>query len=168
MNPARQENMPTGKFFFLPSKHWFPSGWTTSMITTGSRKAQGTDEIISESVASQSNLTYSLKTWTCPQLNCSLNDNRGQKSPTDSWIAGVVNALEAPAVRVQAAPLVSALLQAGAAATRRTEAVAVVPRQHRSSLSHDSWRTATQNQTRKDLNCQTKGINSIHYQLLLR
>lgn len=40
MNPARQENMPTGKFFFLPSKHWFPSGWTTSMITTGSRRAK--------------------------------------------------------------------------------------------------------------------------------
>lgn len=40
MNPARQENVPTGKVFFLPSKHWFPSGWTTSMITTGSEKAE--------------------------------------------------------------------------------------------------------------------------------
>lgn len=38
MNPARQENMPTGNIFFLPSKHWFPSGWITSMMTTGSDK----------------------------------------------------------------------------------------------------------------------------------
>lgn len=59
---------------------------------------------------------------------------------TDSWIAGVVNPLQTPAVRVQAAPLVSSLLQPGAAATRRAEAVAAVPGQHRPSLSHDSWR----------------------------
>lgn len=60
--------------------------------------------------------------------------------PTDSWIARVVNSLQASAVRVQTPPLVSPLLQAGAAAARRTEAVAVVPGQHRSSLSHNSWR----------------------------
>lgn len=44
MNPARQENMPTGKIFFLPSKHWFPSGWITSMMTTGSGNIHGTEE----------------------------------------------------------------------------------------------------------------------------
>lgn len=60
---------------------------------------------------------------------------------TDSWIAGVVNAPQAPAVGVQAAPLVPSLLQLGAAAARRAEAVAAVPGQHRPSLSHDSCTT---------------------------
>lgn len=56
-----------------------------------------------------------------------------------------MNALQAPAVGVQAAPLVSSLLQLGAAATRRTEAVAAVPGQHRPSLSHNSWWTKREN-----------------------
>ena len=59
-------------------------------------------------------------------------------SRTDSWVAGVVNSLQTPAVGVQAAPLVSALLRLSAAAARRTEAVAAVPGQHRPSLSHHS------------------------------
>lgn len=59
---------------------------------------------------------------------------------TDSWIAGVVNPFQTPAVGVQAAPLVSSLLQLGAAAAGRAEAVAAVPGQHRSSLSHNSCR----------------------------
>lgn len=58
---------------------------------------------------------------------------------TDSWVAGVVDALQAPAVGVQAAPLVPSLLRLGAAAARRAETVAAVPGQHRSSLCHDSW-----------------------------
>lgn len=61
--------------------------------------------------------------------------------PTNSWIAGVVNALQAPAVGVPAAPLVPSLLQPGAASTCRTEAVAAVPGQHRASLSYNSWKT---------------------------
>lgn len=60
---------------------------------------------------------------------------------TDSWIAGVVDPLQAPAAGVPAAPLVSSVLQPGAAATRGTEAVAAVPGQHRASLSHNSCRT---------------------------
>lgn len=46
--------MPAGKLFFLPSRHWFPSGWTTNMITTGSRKEVDRDRV------SQMNL----QTWT--------------------------------------------------------------------------------------------------------
>lgn len=107
------------------------------MITTGSRKASGKE---TELFQSQWTLTYSLKNCNCPKLSCCVNDNRGQRSPTDSWVAGVVDPLEAPAVRVPAAPLVPALLQAGAAAARRAEAVALVPRQHRPGLSHDSCR----------------------------
>lgn len=52
MNPARQENMPTGKIFFLPNKHWFPSGWITSMMTTGSENTH-TDK-------QEKNCTYSI------------------------------------------------------------------------------------------------------------
>ncbi len=69
----------------------------------------------------------------------------GEELHTDSWIAGVVNPLQAPAVGVQTAPLVSSLLQLGAAATRRTEAVAAMPGQHGSSLSHNSCRTNREN-----------------------
>lgn len=74
-------------------------------------------------------------------INSVYREQAGVELRTDSWIAGVVNPLQAPAVGVQAAPLVSPLLQLGAAAARRTEAVAAVPGQHRSSLSHNSWRT---------------------------
>lgn len=68
--------------------------------------------------------------------------DRCERRPhTNSWVAGVVNALPALALGVQAAPLVSALLRFGAAAACRTEAVAAVPGQHRTGLSQNSCRT---------------------------
>lgn len=68
-----------------------------------------------------------------------LRNEKEEVPRTDSWVAGVVDALQAPAVGVQAAPLVPCLPQLGAAAARRAEPVAAVPGQHRSSLGHDSW-----------------------------
>lgn len=55
---------------------------------------------------------------------------------TDSWVAGIVDALQAPALRVQAAPLVPPLLQAGGAPTGGAEAVAAVPGQDGAGLGH--------------------------------
>lgn len=60
----------------------------------------------------------------------------GSSARTDSWVAGIVDALQAPAVGVQAAPLVPPLLQAGGAPTGGAEAVAVVPGQHGPGLGH--------------------------------
>lgn len=62
-------------------------------------------------------------------------DKCEQRPHTNSWVAGVVNALQALALGVQAGPLVSAFLKFGAAAACRTEAVAAVPGQHRTGLS---------------------------------
>lgn len=68
--------------------------------------------------------------------------DRCERRPhTNSWVAGVVSALQALALGVEAAPLVSALLRFGAAAACRTEAVAAVPSQHRTGLSQNSCRT---------------------------
>lgn len=67
-------------------------------------------------------------------------DRRERRPRTNSWVAGVVNALQALALGVQAAPLVSGLLGFGAAAACRTEAVAAVPSQHRTGLSQNSWK----------------------------
>lgn len=44
INPARHENIPEGKLFLRPSRHWFPSAWITNMITTGSAGADRWDE----------------------------------------------------------------------------------------------------------------------------
>ncbi len=38
--PARHENIPGGKIFLRPSMHCFPSGCSTSMMTTGSGETQ--------------------------------------------------------------------------------------------------------------------------------
>lgn len=74
---------------------------------------------------------------------CGLAAARPGSTPTDSWVAGVVDPSPAPAVWPQAAPLVSALLQLGAAAAGGTEAVAAVPGQHGPSLSQHTWRPTT-------------------------
>lgn len=66
-------------------------------------------------------------------------DSCERRPHTNSWVAGVVNALQALALGVQADPLVSALFRFGAAAACRTEAVAAVPSQHRTGLSQNSW-----------------------------
>lgn len=55
---------------------------------------------------------------------------------TDPGVAGVVDPLLAPALLVQAAPLISGLLHSGSAATGWTEAVAAVPGQNRPGLGH--------------------------------